>query len=284
MTAQASTPSSDHDADRLLKGRHRALWASGDYPSVAADLIPHLGPRLVDACGVRAGHRVLDVAAGAGNAAIAAAAAGADVTAADLPPEMFDAGRAIAERRGVSVDWVEADAEAMPFSDNDFDVVMSCVGAMFAPHHQRTADELVRVTRSGGTIGMINWTPTGFIGHLFATMKPYAPPPPTGAGPPPLWGDEDHVRGLFGDAVTGLTMRREITVMDHCPSPLEFREYWKCNYGPTIAAYRFIADDTDRVAALDRDFLTLLEQWNQTAEPGHTSYPAEYLLVTATKQ
>lgn len=284
MNRQATTPPTEREADRQLKARHRALWASGDYPAVAGELIPHLGPRLVDACGVRAGQRVLDVAAGSGNAAVPAAAAGADVTAADLTPELFDAGRAIAARRGVSIDWVEADAEAMPFPDNSFDVVMSCVGAMFAPHHQRTAEEIVRVTRPGGTIGMIKWTPTGFIGHLFATMKPYAPPPPPGAAAPPLWGDEDHVRALFGDTVADLTMRRETTVMDHCPSPVEFREYWKRNYGPTIAAYRFNADDADRVAALDREFLLFLEQWNHATAPGRTSYPAEYLLVTATKR
>jgi ubiquinone/menaquinone biosynthesis C-methylase UbiE len=145
---------------------------------------------LVRACGIRTGDRVLDVAAGSGNAAIPAAVAGAIVTASDLTPELFEAGRRIAEARGVELEWVEADAEAMPFADNSFDVVMSCVGAMFAPHHQATADELIRLCRPGGTTGMINWTPDGFIGTMFATIKPYAPPLPAGASPPPLWGDE----------------------------------------------------------------------------------------------
>ena len=112
-----------------------------------------------------------------------------------------------------------ATPEAMPFADNSFDVVMSCVGAMFAPHHQATADELIRVVRPGGTIGMINWTPEGFIGKLFATMKPYAPPPLAGPARPPLWGDEDHVRRLFGERVTGLTTRRQTVRMDHCATP-----------------------------------------------------------------
>lgn len=284
MTTANAGVASDPDADRQLKAKHRALWASGDYPAVAVDLIPSLGPRLVEVCRVGPGQRVLDVAAGSGNAAIPAAEAGATVIAGDLTPELFDAGRAAARRRGVEVQWVEADAEAMPFADNDFDVVMSCVGAMFAPHHQATADELVRVTRPGGTIGLINWTPEGFIGNLFATMKPYAPPPPPGASPAPLWGKPDHVRELFADRVTDLQMQRQTVVMDHCATPLEFREYWKANYGPTIATYRFNADDAERVAALDRDFLAFLEQWNQSGETGQTAYEAEYLLVTATKR
>ena len=274
----------DVEADRALKAKHRSLWASGDYPAVAAELIPALGPELVRACAVKAGDRVLDVAAGSGNASIPAAAAGANVTASDLTPELFDAGRRLAADHGVQLEWVEADAEALPFADNSFDVVMSCVGAMFAPHHQETADELVRVVRPGGTIGLINWTPEGFIGRLFATMKPYAPPPPPGAAPPPLWGSEDHVRALFGDRVSDLTMRRQTVHMDHCATPAEFREYWKRNYGPTIAAYRFNQDQPDRVAALDDDFLAFLTEWNQAGEPGRTAYDAEYLLVTATKR
>ena len=115
---------------------------------------------------------------------------------------------------------------------------------------------------------MINWTPEGFIGQLFKTMAPYAPPPPAGATPPPRWGDEQHVRDLFGDRVTDLEMRRQTIVMDHCPDPTAFREYWKRTYGPTIAVYRFNAADPDRVAALDRDFLEFLTTWNRAAEPG----------------
>src|ERR1700754_2197534 len=263
MSAIEPFPAVVDGDDRRLKARHRALWASGDYPAVATELIAELGPELVRACGVKSGDRVLDVAAGSGNAAIPAAVAGAIVTASDLTPELFDAGRRIAAERGVALEWVEADAEAMPFADNSFDVVMSCVGAMFAPHHQATADELVRVVRPGGTIAMINWTPEGFIGNLFATLKPYAPPPPPGASPPPLWGDEDHVRRLFAERVTGLTTRRQTVRMDHCATPTEFREYWKRNYGPTIAAYRFNADHPDRVEALDRDFLAFLTNWGR---------------------
>lgn len=275
------TNSAALDADRELKAKHRVLWASGDYPAVAAELIPTLGPALVQACEVRAGQRVLDVGAGSGNAAIPAAEQGATVTASDLTPELFEAGRKIAADRGVELDWVEADAEALPFPDGSFDVVMSCVGAMFAPHHQAVADELVRVCLPGGTIGMINWTPEGFIGNLFATMRPYAPPPPPGASPPPLWGDENHVRELFGDRVTELDMQRRQIVMDHCADPGEFREYWKRKYGPTIAVYKFNASQPERVGELDRDFLSFLTTWNRADSAG---YDAEYLLITARKR
>jgi ubiquinone/menaquinone biosynthesis C-methylase UbiE len=270
--------------DRQLKARHRALWASGDYPAVAAELIPELGPELVRACGVRRGHRVLDVAAGSGNAAIPAAAVGGVVTASDLTPELFEAGRAIAARRSLELEWVEADAEAMPFADNSFDVVMSCVGAMFAPHHQAVADELIRVCRPGGTIGMINWTPDGFIGTMFSTIKPFAPPPPPGATAPPMWGEEDHVRKLFGDRVTDLKIRRQVVLMNHSATPLDFREYWKRNYGPTIAAYRHNRDKPERVAELDAQFLAFLERWNQSSLLGRPAYSAEYLLITAVKR
>jgi ubiquinone/menaquinone biosynthesis C-methylase UbiE len=271
------------EIDRELKAKHRALWASGDYPAVAAELIPALGPELVRAAGIRSGDRVLDVAAGSGNAAIPAAAAGAIVTASDLTPELFDAGRRIAAQQGVDLEWVEADAEALPFADNGFDAVISCVGVMFAPHHQAAADELIRVVRTGGKIGLINWTPEGFIGNLLKTMKPYAPPPPAGASPPPLWGSEDHVRELFGDRVTDLTMRRQTVLLDHCTEPTEFREYWKRNYGPTIAAYKFNADTPATVEALDADFLEFLTSWNR-GDGQRAVWEAEYLVVTATKR
>ncbi|HEX5955685.1 MAG TPA: class I SAM-dependent methyltransferase, partial [Solirubrobacterales bacterium] len=156
-------------------------------------LLP-LGPRLVEACGIGPGMNVLDVAAGTGNASIPAAKMGANVTASDLTPELLEAGRARAEAEGLTLEWVEADAENLPFGDGSFDVVMSSIGAMFAPHHQEVADELVRVCRPGGTIGLLSWTPEGMIGARVRTMAPFAPPPPPGAQPPPLWGSEDHQR------------------------------------------------------------------------------------------
>lgn len=174
--------------DRTLKTRHRAMWALGDYQSVASHVIPQLGAVLVKECGVQRGDRVLDIAAGSGNAAIPAALAGADVVASDLTPELLEIGRHLAAVRGAALEWREADAEHLPFADGEFDVVMSCVGIMFAPHHRPAAEEMLRVCRAGGTVGLINWTPQGFVGRMFATMKPYAPPPPPGAQPPPLWG------------------------------------------------------------------------------------------------
>jgi SAM-dependent methyltransferase len=265
-------------ADRQLKARHRAMWAAGNYAAVATELIPALGPELVAACAIGPGQRVLDVGAGTGNAAIPAAAAGASVIASDLTPELFEVGRRQAATAGVELEWREADAEALPFPADRFDVVLSCVGAMFAPRHRVTADELVRVCRPGGTIGMINWTPEGFVGHLFATMAPFAPTPPPGASPPPLWGREEHVRELFGDRVTGLDMRRQQIEFDLVDDPVEFREYWKRNYGPTIAVYNANAADPDRTAALDAAFLDFLRSWNRNGR-----YEAEYLLITAQK-
>jgi SAM-dependent methyltransferase len=264
------------DADTALKAKHRAMWALGDYPTLATDLISELGPRLVTAANVSRGQRVLDIAAGSGNVAIPAALTGASVVASDLTPELFDSGRAQAARRGASLEWVQGDAEALPFPDADFDTVLSCVGIMFAPHHQAAADELVRVCRPGGTIGLISWTPEGFIGQMFATMKPYAPPPPPGAQPPPLWGSEEHVRTLLGGRVVDVSARRQTVRIDRFVEPTDFRDYFKSNYGPTIAVYKFNAEDPDRVAALDHDLDALAERYADG-----TALDWEYLLLTA---
>ncbi|MFH9586927.1 class I SAM-dependent methyltransferase [Streptomyces luteogriseus] len=277
MTMQNSAA----EADRALKSKHRAMWAQGDYPSLAAEVIPELGAILVEACGVRSGLRVLDVGAGSGNAAIPAALTGADVVACDLTPELFEAGRRVAEKQGARLTWQEADAEALPFGDAGFDTVLSCVGVMFAPHHQQAADELVRVCRPGGTIGLLSWTPQGFIGRMFAAMKPYAPPPPPGAQPPPLWGDEDHVRALLGDRVTDVSAERRTVRVDRFETPEMFRDYFKERYGPTISVYKNIAGEPDRAAALDAALVDLARDGDLGTGPGGTVLEWEYLLLTA---
>ncbi|CAL9639799.1 class I SAM-dependent methyltransferase [Streptomyces sp. enrichment culture] len=270
-----SQASEADQADQALKAKHRAMWALGDYPRLAADVIAELGGVLVRST-VSPGQRVLDVAAGSGNAAIPAALLGADVVACDLTPELLESGRRQAAERGAELEWRVADAESLPFGDGEFDAVMSCVGVMFAPHHQQAADELVRVCRPGGVIGLINWTPQGFIGQMFAAMRPYAPAPPPGAQPPPLWGDPDHVSALLGDRVTGLDARRQTLRVDRFTAPEDFRDFFKSFYGPTIVTYRTIADDPDKVAALDT---ALTDLAGRHLRDGAMEW--EYLLVTA---
>ena len=264
---------------QAVAAKHRAMWASGDYPKLAAELVSPLGPVLVQATGAGPGDRVLDVAAGTGNAAIPAAEAGASVVASDLCPELLENGRALAAERGVELEWREANAHSLPFSDNEFDVVMSCIGVMFAPFHQQAADELIRVCKPGGRIGLISWTPEGHIGQLFATMKPYVPAPPAGAQPPPLWGQEEHVRALLGNRVTEFVTERRTLTVDHFADGTAFRDYFKSVYGPTISAYRNIEGDADRVAALDADIARIGDGFLQ----GGSTMEWEYLLLNARK-
>ncbi len=175
-----------NDLEPDPKAQSRAMWALGDYHRFATATVWGLGPVLVEACGISAGQHVLDVAAGSGNVAIAAAKAGANVIASDLTPENFEAGRREAEKQGVELEWVEGDAEALPFGDDEFDAVTSSLGAIFAPDHQAVAEELLRVCRPGGTIGMINFTPEGLAADFFGVLAPYAPPPPRGPAAAPV--------------------------------------------------------------------------------------------------
>lgn len=269
-------------ADRELKTRHRSMWAMGDYPAVAADVIPELGQRLVEASGVKSGDAVLDVACGSGNASIPAAQRGAKVTGCDLTPTLLEAGGRLADKAGVEIEWREGDVEDLPFSDASFDVVISCVGAMFAPHHQACADEMARVCRPGGTIGLANWTPEGFVGEMFAVMKPFAPAPAPGTQPPPLWGDEAHVRALFADEVSEFVMVRERVTVDSFETPEAFRDYFKANYGPTIAAYKTLGEDTERVGTLDTELCALAERYDRGRE--RTVMDWEYALITARRR
>lgn len=284
MSQKAENHTADAvEADRALKQKHRAMWASGDYPALAAELITELGAILVEACGIRARQRVLDVAAGAGNAAIPAAMMGARVVASDLTPELFDAGRRQAADRGVALDWKEGDAEALPFDDGEFDAVMSCLGVMFAPHHQAAADELLRVCKPGGTIGLLSWTPEGFIGRMFAAMKPFAPPPPPGAQPAPLWGSEDHVRELLGDGITDVHARKQSLAVRSFHQPEDFLRYFKSHYGPTISVYKFLGEDAKKVKELDQALIELADSFGDAHGDSPFQMEWEYLLLTAKK-
>ena len=268
-------------ADSELKARHRTMWASGDYPHMVDTFLLPLGPRLVDACPIEPGTRVLDVAAGTGNASIPAAQRGAMVTASDLTPELLDAGRARAEAEGLDLTWTPADAEALPFDDASYDVVMSSIGVMFAPHHQSAADELVRVCRPGGSIGLLSWTPEGMLGALFATMKPFAPPPPPGASPPPLWGSEEHLRGLFGGRVELHTLEKQTLDITAFTQPHDYAAHFKAYYGPTIAV-RANAEREGRAAEFDAALDAFCDTWNRgTADAAR--FEKEYLIAVGTR-
>ena len=262
--------------DIALKAKHAKMWALGNYNAVATEIIAELGDVLVDTTGIEAGQRVLTIAGGSGNESLPAARRGAEVTATDLTPELLEIGRQAAEAEGLTIKWRTADAEALPCEDGEYDAAISCVGIMFAPHHQLAADELVRVVRSGGSIGLLSWTPEGFIGQLFATMKPFAPPPPPGAQPPPLWGHVDHVRALLGDRVTDVQARQQTLRVTAFPDGAAFRDYFKTNYGPTIAVYSSIADDPERTAELDAELAALGDRFHHEG-----AMEWEYLLVTA---
>ena len=258
--------------DREFKARQRAMWASGDYHAFATASLWDFGRLLVEACGITPGQRVLDVAAGTGNVAIRAAEAGAEVVASDLTPENFDAGRREAETHGVQLEWVEADAESLPFADASFDVVTSSVGAIFAPHHQAVADELLRVCRPAGTIGMIAITPGGAALEMFHIVGRYAKSPVLGEQSPTEWGRAEHVRELFGDRVEWL----ELQTRPYDPHPLADAELFKAHHPMMRTLYGELDGDTARIAALDRDVAALAERWHGRSE--------QILLIVARKR
>ena len=267
--------------DTDLKARHRKMWASGDYPSMVETFLLPLGPRLVEACEIGPGLSVLDVGAGTGNAALPAAERGAAVTATDLTPELLEAGVRRALQAGTELKWLAADAERLPFADASFDVVISSIGAMFAPHHQVVADELVRVCKPGGKIGLLSWTPEGMVGQLFKLMGPFAPTPPPGAQPPPLWGSEAHLGELFGTRVEFGTMRREPLEVTAFEQPGEFGEHFRQFYGPTIAV-RANAEAEGRLEELDVELDRFCEQQNRGGGEG-ARFELEYLLAVGTR-
>lgn len=276
------TQATEQSADLQLKAKHRSMWASGNYPAMVETWLLPLGPRLVEAAGDTSGQRVLDVGAGTGNASLPAAAAGADVTASDLTPELLEAGRSRAESQGLELEWVEADAEHLPFEDASFDVVMSSIGVMFAPHHQQAADELVRVCRPGGTIALLSWTPEGVVGGLFRTMKPFAPAPPPGAQPAPLWGSEEHLHALLGNRVAIESVTRDVLEVTAFTTPAEFCEHFKASYGPTLAV-RANAEREGRTEEFERAFAAFFDESNR-GTPERARFEIEYRITVATRQ
>jgi SAM-dependent methyltransferase len=254
------------------------MWASGDYPGMVETFLTPLGPRLVEALRIEAGQRVLDVAAGTGNASIPAAARGARVTASDLTPELLEAGR---RRTDLELEWVEADAEALPFADESFEVVMSSIGVMFAPHHAEAAAELVRVTEAGGRIGLLCWTPEGMLGAFFRAMAPFAPPPPPGASPAPLWGSEAHIRGLFGERVEWTTLERDVLHITAFSRATDYGEFFKQRYGPTIAI-RANAERSGRAEEFDAALDAFCTEWN-LGPADEALFEMEYLIAVGTR-
>jgi SAM-dependent methyltransferase len=259
-----------------LKRVHRATWAAGDYAAVA-EVIDAIPPRdVLDRVGVEPGMDVLDVATGTGNVALRAAEAGAEVVGLDLTPEHFVAARREALERGVEIEWVQGDVQALPFADREFDVVTSALGAIFAPDHRAAAGELLRVCRPGGTIGMVNFTPEGLAGEFFGLIASHAPP--TGDPPPVLWGSEAHVRELLAERAAVDTSRR--TYAETVPGgPRDYVAFFKRTFGPMVALYSAL--DAAGAAALDRDFVAWAERANDGPPAGPVRYVYEYLLVVA---
>ena len=261
-----------------IKQRARATWAAGDYDAFAERILS-VGRSCVAHAQVGDGDEVLDVACGSGNAAVAAAQAGGKVTGLDLTPELFDAARARAAEAGVEIELVEGDAEALPFDDASFDVVISTFGCMFAPRHHVAAEEIARVLRPGGRMCICSWTPDGTIGEFFRTVSGHMPPPPPDFTPPPLWGSADHVRKLFDDTGVELEFERE-TVDLVFDSPEEALEEYSTKFGPIVMA-KAALEPEGRWEPL-RDDLFAYYARAQTPE-GEVRSTAEYLVAKGRK-
>ena len=270
-----TTPQPDLAA---VKQRQQQAWASGDYHAVAA-LIHIVAERLVDAADLHAGWRVLDVATGSGNAAIAAARLGVQSVGVDYVPSLLDRARVRAAAEGLNVELVEGDAEALPFEDASFDAVTSVFGSMFAPDHERVAAEILRVTRPGGTIALASWTPTGYLGDFFRTMAKHVPPP-AGVRSPMLWGTESHLRDLLGDGIASLEAV-ERTFTFRFPAAVELVSYFRMWYGPTVKAFASLDDEARE--ALERDLVELAIRHDRLGTDA-IAIPATYLEAVAVRR
>jgi SAM-dependent methyltransferase len=262
-----------------FKQGQRQVWSAGDYPDIAR-LIEAAAELLVEKAGVQAGQDVLDVATGSGNVALVAAQRGAKVTGLDITPELLEAARGRAAEAGMDVEWVEGDAEELPFEDASFDRVLSAFGTMFAPRHEVAAGELLRVCRPGGLVAVAAWTPDGLNGRMFRTVTSHMPPPPPELKPPALWGDEDHMRGLLERP--GVTLEFHLgRVVFEFPSVDEWMAYGEERLGPMVMA-RAALEPQGKYEALRGDMEQLYTEAN-TAEDGSMRCEAEYLVTIARK-
>jgi ubiquinone/menaquinone biosynthesis C-methylase UbiE len=261
-----------------VKQRQQQMWATGDFSMIATQAIL-VGELLCEAVDIHSGQRVLDVATGSGNTALAAARRGGDVVGIDFVPALLERGRVRAAAERLTIAFQEGDAEEIPFPDASFDAVLSTFGAMFAPNQERTARELVRVCRPGGKIGMANWTPEGFAGQLFRTVAKFVPPLP-GLKPPALWGTEDGVRGFFGDRAASLQITRRYHTFRH-RSPESWLEYHRRFFGPTVKAFEAL--DPKNQEALAGEIIDLLRQRNRSGDSTMV-VAGEYLEVVAARK
>jgi SAM-dependent methyltransferase len=261
-----------------VKGRQQKAWSSGDYGKVGVTLLI-MAEQLAEAVDLQPGHKVLDVASGNGNAALAAARRFGEVSAVDYVPELLEEGRRRAEAEGLPIDFLEGDAENLPFEDASFDVVLSTLGVMFAPDQDKAASELLRVVRPGGTIGMVNWVPDGYIGELFKTIGKYVPPPP-GVKPPFRWGTEEGLDELLDGGIGSLQTRRR-TLVWRFPSARHHVEFMLEYYGPLNRALGTL--DEEQQQAFERDLISLAERYNRS-ENGTALLHADYLEVVATRR
>jgi SAM-dependent methyltransferase len=262
------------DVNAIKEGQKR-MWAAGDYPDLART-IAGVAEVLVERVGARSGENLLDVATGSGNVAIPAALAGASVTGLDLTPELLEVARRRAGEAGVDIHFIEGDAEELPFADDSFDRVTSCFGVIFAPRHQHAANELARVARAGATVAFTAWTPEGLSGQMFKTIGAHMPPPPPEAESPLLWGEEDHVRSLFGDAE--LSFERRTVTFSH-DSPESWVAYNERVLGPTIMT-KAALEPQGKWEQCKTDLIGLYREADEGSDGGFTA-PAEYLLTVA---
>ena len=261
-----------------LKARQHGAWSSGDY-AVVGTTLQIVGEELCEALDIRSGQKVLDVAAGNGNATLAAARRWCEVVSTDYVPGLLARGKLRAEADGMKIEFKEEDAEALSFADASFDVVVSTFGVMFTPNQDRAAAELARVCRRGGKIGLANWTPEGFIGQVFKTLGKYLPPPP-GAKSPALWGTEASIKEMFGASASTIHAERRYFVFRY-RSPEHFMEVFKNYYGPMLKA--FAALDAANQQKLHQDLIALIGTMNR-ADDGTMIVPSEYLEVVILKR